>query len=108
VVSALGAYKSEVTPEAAPVIAAIDESIKVIDELRTTVVHQKARAPRIKKAKHLIVMGLGSVILAYESLNAAFSDKAVDLALAKSEAEKADSEIERAHSQLKQGVKLLG
>ena len=53
VVSAEGTYKT--TKEPAPVVAAIEETVKVLGEMRTAVEHQSAAKPKIKQAKRLVI-----------------------------------------------------
>lgn len=105
VVSAEGTYTT--TKEPAPVVAAIEESVKVLGELRSAVQRQSAARPKIKEAKRLIVTGVGDVITAYGNLKTAFSEKSVDEAVAKAEAEKAIAAVKVARGDLEKAGKLL-
>src|SRR5581483_1358083 len=99
VLSAEGTYKT--TKEPAPVIAAIEESVKVLSELRAAVVHQSATKPKIKEAKHLVIAGVSGVIGAYTRLKTAFAEKGTDEATAKAEAVKAVAAAKAARKDLK-------
>jgi hypothetical protein len=105
VVSAEGEYQSTKNP--APVLAAIDGSVKVLGELRSAVEHQSASKPKIKQAKHLVIAGLSGVIGAYARLKTAFSEKSVDEATAKAEATKALLATKAAKKDLKKAAELL-
>lgn len=106
VVSALGTF--EENHVAAPVVAAINESVVVLKSLRAKIERQSAAATRVKEAKTLIIKGIGSVIAAYTRLDSAFSETTVNPEAAKVEVEKSDTDIRRAHAELKKGSKLLG
>jgi hypothetical protein len=105
VVSAEGTYST--TKEPAPVIAAIEESVKVLGEMRTAVEHQSAGRPKIKKAKRLVIAGLSGVMTAYGRLKTAFSEKATDEAAANVEAAKAVTAVKAAKKDLRKGLELL-
>ncbi len=92
----------------APVEEAITKSITVIGELRTKVAHQPAGRPKVKKARTLIVKGLGTVMASYEKLKSAFSLKGSDPEAAQAEATKALSAVKAARKELVAGLKLLG
>src|ERR1700744_837120 len=105
VVSAEGTYKT--TKEPAPVIAAIEESVTVLGELRTAVEHQSAAKPKVKQAKHLVIAGVSGVMSAYARLKNAFAEKSTDEATAKAEAAKAVTAAKAARKDLKKAGELL-
>jgi hypothetical protein len=105
VLSAAGTYETDHV--AAPVETAITESVAVLAALRGDVAHQSAGKPRVKKAKRLIVKGLGGVISAYGKLKTSFSEKATEPEAAKVEAAAALKQVAAGRKQLLAGVKLL-
>ncbi len=104
--SAEGTYKA--TKVAAPVVAALEENVKVLTQLRSAVARQSAARPKIKQAKHLVLAGIGSLLTAYEKLKTAFSEKTVNETAAKAEAEKAVLAARTAKLDLRRAGKLLG
>lgn len=105
VVAAESTYETSKDP--APVIAAIEGSVKLISQLRGAIAHQGAAAPRVKEAKHLLVAGLTGTITAYGYLKTAFGERATNEPAAKAEAEKAVVTVKRAKAELKKGARLL-
>lgn len=105
VISAEGTYKT--TKEPAPVVAAIEETVKVLGEMRTAVEHQSAGRPKIKEAKHLVIAGVSGVITAYTRLKNAVEEKTVSETTAKAEAAKAVLAAKAAKKDLKKAAELL-
>jgi hypothetical protein len=105
VLSAAGTYETDHV--AAPVETAITESSVVIAGLRAAVARQSARKPKVKKAKRLIVRGLGVLIVAYGELKTAFSEKAAEPEAAKVVAAAAEVQVAAGRKQLLAGLKLL-
>lgn len=106
VVEAIEKYKS--TREAAPVTTAIEESRTVLSELRRKIEAQSAPRPKVRRAKHDIVAGLGGIVAGYASLSTAFSEQASDEQAAKAEATAALATVKKAQKELQAGLKLLG
>jgi hypothetical protein len=105
VLTAAGNYETEHL--AAPVEMAIAESAAVLSSLRSKIAVQPAGGPRVRKAKRLIVKGLGVLIGAYGMLKTAFAEKAADPEAAKVEAAAAEMRVAAGRSQLLAGTKLI-
>ena len=103
--TALGEYKS--TQNAAPVLTALDNAIGVLRSLKSKIAKQSATAARVKKGKADLEKGLQAVIVAYEHLKSAFSEKAASPSAAKEDAEKADTAVKKGRADLTEGLKLL-
>ena len=105
VLSAAGAYETDHV--AAPVEMAISESVDVLKGLRGDVARQSAGRPRVRKAKRLIIKGLGGVISAYGKLKTSFAEKETEPEAAKIEASAALKQVAAGRKQLIAGTKLL-
>jgi hypothetical protein len=105
VLSAAGVYETDHV--AAPVETAITESATVLAGLRADVARQSAGRPRVKKAKRLIVKGLGVLISAYGKLKLAYSEKATEPEAAKIEATASVAQVTAGRKQLLAGANLL-
>lgn len=103
--TAIGEYKS--THDAAPVLTALDNAIGVLRSLKSKIAKQSATAARVKKGKADLERGLQAVIVAYEHLKSAFSEKAASPSAAKEDAEKADTAVKKGRADLTEGLKLL-
>ncbi len=106
VLTAIGTYKT--SHVAAPVEEAIAKSETVLSGLRAKVARQPAARPRVKKARSLIVKGLGTLIFSYGKLKTAYSLDASNTEAAKAEATKALAAVKAGRKELLTGVKLLG
>jgi hypothetical protein len=106
VLTALGTYETDHV--AAPLETAITESVAVLNALRAKVAHQPAAKPKVRKARTLIVKGLGELIASYGNLKTAFSEKATEPEAAKVAATAALVEVAAGRKRLLAGVKLLG
>jgi hypothetical protein len=103
--TAIGEYKS--TQNAAPVVTALENAIGVLRSLKSRIAKQSATAARVKKGKADLEKGLQAVIVAYEHLRSAFSEKAASPSTAKEDAEKADTAVRKGRTDLTEGLKLL-
>jgi hypothetical protein len=103
--TAIGDYKS--TQNAAPVLTALDNAIGVLRSLKSKIAKQSATAARVKKGKADLEKGLQAVIVAYEHLKSAFSEKAASPSEAKEDAEKADTAVKKGRADLAAGLQLL-
>lgn len=104
-VTAIGEYKTSRNP--APVVSALDHSIRVVRSLRTRIADQTARSTRVKSGKAKLVKGLRAVIVAYGKLKIAFGEKAGSPAAAVENAKKADAAVKRGRAELAEGLKLI-
>jgi len=103
--TAIGDYKS--TQNAAPVVTALDNAIRVLRSLKSKISKQSATAARVRRGKADLEKGLQAVIGAYEHLKSAFSEKAASPPEAREDAEKADTAVKKGRADLTQGLKLL-
>lgn len=103
--TAIGGYKS--TQDPAPVLTALDNAIGVLRSLKSKIAKQAATAARVKKGKADLEKGLQAVIVAYEHLKSAFSEKAGSPSAAKEDAQKADTAVKKGRAELTAGLKLL-
>jgi hypothetical protein len=103
--TAIGDYKSTQNP--APVVTALDSAIGVLRSLKSKIAKQSATAARVKKGKTDLERGLQAVIVAYEHLKSAFSEKAASPSGAQEDAEKADTAVKKGRTDLTEGLKLL-
>jgi hypothetical protein len=104
-VTAIGEYKTSHNPSG--VQAALAASIATIDSLKSKIAAQPAIRHRVKAGKAKLQVGLQGIIVAYERLKTAFGEHNVSPEAAKNEVANAGIAVDKARTELAEGMKLL-
>ncbi|HXN38920.1 MAG TPA: hypothetical protein VN892_12850 [Solirubrobacteraceae bacterium] len=104
-VTAVGEYKASKNPSG--VQAALKTCITSFRSLRLKIAAQSAGRPQVKAGKAKLEMGLQAVMVAYQRLDVAFGEHTFSPEAAKSEVANAGIAIDKARTELAEGVKLL-
>ena len=104
-VTAIGEYKTSHNPSG--VQAALGASIATIHSLKSKIAAQPAIRQRVKAGKAKLQVGLQGIIVAYERLKTAFGEHNVSPEAAKSEVANAGIAVDKARTELAEGMKLL-
>jgi hypothetical protein len=104
-VTAVGEYKTSKNPSG--VQAALKTCITSVRSLRLKIAAQSAGRRRVKAGKAKLETGLQAVITAYQRLDVAFGEHTFSPEAAKTEVAKAGIAIDKARTEMAEGVKLL-
>jgi hypothetical protein len=104
-VTAVGEYKTSHNPGG--VQAALGVSISTIHSLRSKIVAQPASRHSVRAGKAKLEVGLQGIIGAYERLSKAFGEHNVSPEAAKTEVAAAGIAVDKARTELAEGMKLL-
>jgi hypothetical protein len=104
-VTAIGEYKTSGNPSG--VQAALATTISTLRSLRSKIAAQSAVRAPVKAGKAKLRQGLQGIVTAYTRLNVAFGEHKVSPEAAKAEFANAGLAVDKARTELAEGVKLL-